>query len=67
MSVDGTVPGMLGGNLSLAGSGPRAAAFRKPSKTFLHLTTTVDSLAFSPDSQARPGSIVANSQLHSGP
>lgn len=34
---------------------PTAAVMSKPAKTFLHLTTTVDSLAFSPDSQVRCG------------
>ena len=35
----------------VAGYKPTGPAFSKPVKSFLHLTTTVDSLAFSPDSQ----------------
>lgn len=42
-----------GSALTAAGFEPSAPAFSKPAKTFLHLTTTVDSLAFSPDAQVR--------------
>lgn len=46
--------GSAGGSILAAGGfAPTVPAFSKPAKTFLHLTTTVDSLAFSPDSQVR--------------
>ena len=47
----GSPASAAGSEATVAGYKATGPASKKPVKSFLHLTTTVDSLAFSPDSQ----------------